>query len=188
MPGRAAKHKVELTAPQRRELEALCRQQHLPVSKARRARVLLLADESVPEGRRHDRDIAELVGLSERQVVRLRKQFVLGAALPVDRRPYPPRVKKIDGEVEARLITIACSTPPDGRACWTLELLYRELVVTGTLTSVCRETVRQALKKMRSSPGDRSATASPRRTGPPSLPIWNTSLMSTRNATHHSTR
>jgi hypothetical protein len=56
----------------------------------------------------------------------------------------PPR---LDGAAEAHLVAICCSPAPAGRCRWTLSLLARELVGRKVVTSVCRETVRLALKK-----------------------------------------
>lgn len=58
------------------------------------------------------------------------------------------RERKLDGEGEARLIALACSEPPEGRASWTLRLLADKLVELEIVDSIGRETVRQTLKKM----------------------------------------
>jgi Homeodomain-like domain len=120
------------------------------------ARILLLADEG-PEGpRRTDEDIVEALGTSPRTIARVRKRFVtesLGAAL--DHRPQPPRPEKvkITDAVEKQLIRLACSDPPQGRCCWTLELLADRSVALECVRDVSREVVRRALKKTTSSPG-----------------------------------
>ncbi len=88
--------KVDLTAAERLELEAVLRSQSMRAAKLPRARILLLSNVGHPEGGRTDADIAELVGLCERQVVRIRHRFVRERAdTPVpeicERRPRPPR-------------------------------------------------------------------------------------------------
>ena len=65
----------------------------------------------------------------------------------------PARPRKLDGAAEARLVALACSAPPAGRARWTLRLLADRLVELDVVESVCPETVRQTLKKTCSSPG-----------------------------------
>jgi hypothetical protein len=55
--------------------------------------------------------------------------------------------RKLDGEAEAHLIALACSTPPEGRGRWTLSLLADWMVELKYVDSVGRETVRQTLKK-----------------------------------------
>ena len=68
-------------------------------------------------------------------------------------KPARPGKIKIKGEVEQKLLELACSDPPVGRCHWTLQMLADELVVLGLLDRVSVETVRQALKKTTSSRG-----------------------------------
>lgn len=91
---------------------------------------------------------------SARKITRARKRFATdGLGRAVDRRPQPPRPEKrvLDGVAEARLVTLACSTPPDGHGRWTLGLLADRMVrldlVNGAGRTVSRDTVRRALKK-----------------------------------------
>lgn len=147
MPQTNKKLKVHLTAEQRAELEAVCRKQSVGAAKVRRARILLLSDEDHREGRRRDWEIAEAVGLSERQVRRIRQAFVLAGEIRLDRKPRVGGPRKLDGAGEAQLVTLCCSHPPEGHERWTLQLLCDELVRLEVVTSVCRETVRTCLKK-----------------------------------------
>jgi Homeodomain-like domain len=66
--------------------------------------------------------------------------------------PDEPKIK-IKGDVEQKLIELACTDPPRGRCHWTLRLLADEMVVLGLADSLSTETVRQALKKTTSNPG-----------------------------------
>ena len=77
--------------------------------------------------------------------------------------------KKIDAAVEARLVVLCCSDPPAGQQRWTLQLLVDELCRLKVVTSVCRETVRQTLKKIVSSPGNQNASVFQKPTAPVSL-------------------
>jgi hypothetical protein len=72
-----------------------------------------------------------------------------GPAALLERKAHPPKEPKLDGEGEARLVALACSKPPEGRASWTLQLLADALVEMQVVDSICDETVRQALKKKR---------------------------------------
>lgn len=191
MPATNLKHDVHLTAAQRAELDAVVRQQTVGASKARRARILLLADRDHLDGRRSDGHIAEVVGLCARQVVRIRQKFVRdGLAPALDRKDRAPSAAppKLDGAAEARLVTLCCSTPPDGRRTWTLQLLVDELCRLKVVASVCRETVRQCLKKTGCSRGGRSGSASRSGTGRGSWPRWKRSSTSTRPRTTTPTR
>src|SRR3954471_14204163 len=120
------------------------------------ARILLQADEGPGGPRRADEDIVEALGVSPSTIARVRKRFVtesLGAAL--DHPPQPPRPGKvkITDAVEKQLTRLARSDPPQGRCCWTLELLADKLVALGCVRGVSREAVRRALEKTTSSPG-----------------------------------
>jgi Homeodomain-like domain len=181
-----AKCRVYLADEQRQALEAICREQRVPAAKARRARILLLADEAHPEGHRADWEIAELVGLSQRQVVRIRQKFVWQGVVPTINRKLraaPPVPPKLDGKAEARLVALCCSTPPEGHQRWTLSLLVDELCRLKVVTSVCRETVRKCLKKISSSPGGASGFAYQNGTGRGSSRTWKRSSTFTAKAT-----
>ena len=150
------KFKVTLEVTERRALEHLASVGKTAARKSTRARILLLADEGPGGPRRADEEIVEALHVSPSTIARVRKRFVtegLGEAL--DHRPQPPRPEKVKltDPVEKRLIQSACSDPPQGRCCWTLELLAEELVALGCVKSVSREAVRRALKKTTSSPG-----------------------------------
>lgn len=177
----SAKVRVHLTPEVRQELEAIRRSQKSAAAKSRRVRVLLLADEDHTDGQRPDTYIAEVVGLSEKQVKTIRHKFVRDGLATIERkkRSTPATKPKLDGGAEAQLVTLCCSTPPDGRQRWTLQLLADELCRLNVVTSVCCETVRQCLKKTGCSLGGRSDSASPRKTARGSSPTWRNSSTST---------
>jgi transposase len=188
MPDLSKKLTVRLSPAYRADLDAVCRRQSVAASKVRRARVLLMSDADHPDGRRRDWEIAEAVGISERQVVRIRQQFVREGETVLNRKPRPAVPGKFDGPAEARLITLCCSTPPDGRDRWTLQLLCDELTRLKIVRSVCPETVRKCLKKTTLNLGRRSGSASPRKTGLDLSRGWRKSSMSTKRRTTRSTR
>ena len=100
--------------------------------------------------------IADALEVSTATVERVRQRFVeqgLDAALDRKQRERPAREIKLDGRAEARLIALACSTPPDGRRGWTMRLLADKLVELEVVPTISDETVRLALKKTRSSLG-----------------------------------
>ena len=186
MANRVRKYVARLTLEQRVELEAVARSQKASALVAKRARILLLTDADHPEGRRTDVQIAELVGLTEKQVKRIRQKFVqegLQATLKRQTRSDAGVPKTIDGEVEAKLITLCCSTPPDGRQRWTLQLLVDELCRLKVVAGVCRETVRKTLKKTASSRGSQNVFVFPRKTAPGSSPTWRKSSTPTAKST-----
>ena len=96
--------------------------------------------------------------VSERKVDRIKKKFVLeGLALTLNRQPARCEYDLlIDGRLEAQLLALSCSAPPEGQARWSLRLLAERLVELQYIDSVSHETVRRTLKKTNSSPGGRS--------------------------------
>jgi len=188
---RVRKFKVYLTPEQRQRLEALTCSGQAAAKKMLHARILLMADEEHPDGRWHDEQIGRALGVHRNTIGQVRKRFVLHGEAPALRRKpqlQPSVPAKLDGEQEARLVALCCSPPPAGRVRWTLSLVANELSRRGGVTSICRETVRRALKKMSSSPGAKSATAS-RSAIPPALwRKWKRFSTSTRQRTARKSR
>jgi biotin operon repressor len=170
------KYRVTLTDEERAELQQLVCAGKAAARKLTHARILLLADDA--RGEEHsDEQIVAALGASLRTVSRVRQQLVtqgMEFALLRRRQPSRPDKVKIKGDVEQRLIALACSDPPEGRCHWTLQLLADELVVLGLVDRVGLETVRQALKKMTSSRGSSKAGASRRIPMPSSSGAWRT--------------
>ena len=170
------KYRVTLTAEERADLEQLVSSGKAAARKLTHARILLLADEALGDERPDDQIVAAL-GTSPRTVSRVRQQLVTeGVDVAILRRQQPPRPDKIKirGDVEQRLVELACSDPPRGRCHWTLQLLADELVVLGLVNKVSTETVRQALKKTTSSRGSSSPGASHRTRMPSTSGAWKT--------------
>jgi transposase len=148
----AKKYVVKLKGHERLELQRKLRGGRESARVLSRARVLLKCDEGCT-----DEEVVEAVDVSLGTVERSRKRFCAGGLdAALSDRPQPPRPhkRKIDGAAEARLVTLACSSPPGGRESWTLQLLADSMVkleyVDGTVSD---ETVRRVLKKTRSSRG-----------------------------------
>lgn len=191
MPDLSKKQRVLLTPEARAELEAVARKTSAGVAQVRRATILLMADEADPDGGYADWEIADEVGLCERQVVRIRQKFVKSGLQPTLTRAVRCDAgvrRAIDGRAEAQLVTIACSTPPEGRDHWTLQMLCDELKRLQIVKSVCCETVRQVLKKTDCVLGNRSDFASPRPTARGLSPGWRKSSTSTRKSSRRSVR
>jgi hypothetical protein len=170
------KYRVTLAAEERADLEQLVYSGKAAARKLTHARILLLADDSLGNDRPDDQIVAAL-GTSLRTVSRVRHQLVTeGFDVALLRRPQPPRLDKIKikGNVEQRLVELACSDPPKGRCHWTLQLLADELVVLGLVQKVSTETVRQALKKTTSSRGSSSPGVSHRTRMPSTSGAWKT--------------
>jgi hypothetical protein len=74
-------------------------------------------------------------------------------ALERKKQVTPSRARKLDGEAQARLTTLACSEPPDGSNRWTLRLLADKLVELEVVESISHQTVSDELKKTNSNRG-----------------------------------
>src|SRR5688572_4609543 len=138
------KYRVTLTADERHLLTTLIAAGKAAAQKLAHARILLKADQADGRPGWTDHRIAEAVEVSTDTVGRVRRRFVEGgldAALA--RRPQArrSRERRLDARAEARLIALACSTPPDGRTRWTLNLLADRLVELEVVDAVGRETV-----------------------------------------------
>jgi transposase len=144
------KYLVTLTADERAWLTGLLSAGKRSALTLARARILLKADQADGGPAWDDAAIAEALDCGVRTVERVRQRFVergVEQALGRKRQGRPSRPRKLDGAAEARLIALACSQPPDGRARWTLKLLADRLVELEVVESVSDETVRRALKK-----------------------------------------
>jgi transposase len=143
------KYIVDLTKVERAQLLDLTKKGKVSARRLKRAHILLLAHEG-----RTDEAIAAALHVSVSTVERVRRRFVMGNlehALNEQIRPGARR--KLDGRQEAFLVATACSTPPEGRSRWTMQLLADKLVELEQVDSISADTVRRTLKKTMSSHG-----------------------------------
>jgi hypothetical protein len=162
--GRGKRDKIALSAEQRERLEDLSRNGQAPVKKVVHAQVLLMSDEGEHATKRWTDDaIAAALNLHRNSVGRIRHRFLQRGEAPALHRQVrkaPPVPPKVDGYLEAQIIALCCSDPPEGRADWSIRLLTSELKTRQIVTEISRETVRQTLKKTNSARGKRNASAS----------------------------
>ena len=143
---------VRLTKKEREELASLIRRGKGKVSalKRRHARVLLKVDQGQHGPSWTDGRTGEALEIHATTVRAIRERFVikgLEAALHRKKQSSPSVLRKLDGAQEARVIALACSTPPEGYAKWTLRLLADKVIELKIVDSISHETVRQTLKK-----------------------------------------
>ncbi len=142
------KYIVRLTAEERRELENLVKKGKTQAYRIKHANILLAVDADGPNW--PDHQVAKAYKCHQNTVVNVRQRFVeqgFQAALKRKKQQAPSRKRIIDGENEARLISIACSKPPEGSAKWTMQMLADELVTLKAVDSVSGQTVWRTLKK-----------------------------------------
>jgi transposase len=152
---RKQKHPVSLSAQERAQLERFIAKGNPSARAALHARVLLRADHGPAGPSCANAVIAESLGCCEQTVTRVRARFAEGGLERALHRKKQERHKprKLDGRQEAHLIALACSEAPEGRCAWALRLLATRMVALGHVDSISHETVRQTLKRGRSSPG-----------------------------------
>lgn len=160
------KYVVRLSGEERQQLETLLRKGKSPARRLLKARILLKADVAEAGEGWSDSRIIEALETSPSMVYRVRKQLVeegLEAVLSRKQRAMPAVARIFDGEKEARLIALACSKPPRGRARWSLRLLESKVVELGIVDRASDSTIGRALKKTFSSPIAASTGSSRRR-------------------------
>jgi hypothetical protein len=143
------KYVVRLSEEERERLEALLRKGKSPARRLLKARILLKADVSDAQGWSDSR-IIEALETSASMVYRVRKQLVeegFEAVLSRKQRARPAVAPIFDGEKEAKLIALACSKPPKGRARWSLRLLENKVVELGIVDRASDSTIGRTLKK-----------------------------------------
>lgn len=146
------KYIVRLSVEEREALKRLVSSGKGSARMFTRAHVLLKADVGEEGPGWPDKKISEAFDVTVQSIERIRKQLVEeGFDSVLRRREYIQKVsrKKIDGDVEAHLIALACSEAPEGYTQWSLRLLAGKMVELGYVDSVSHEAVRRALKKTR---------------------------------------
>lgn len=142
------KYIVTLTVEEQKELESLIQARKAKASVILNAQILLSCDKNGPNS--PDEMVANTYHASPVTVQRIREKFVLhGLQIALRGLPRGPKNKqvKIDGEVEAHLLQLACSGAPAGHKRWTLRLLADRAVELNHVASISHEGVRQVLKK-----------------------------------------
>jgi transposase len=145
---------VTLSSEERRDLEQIVTKGKAAARTLLRAWTLLKADAGPGGCGWTDEQIHQTFGIGRVTIYRVRQSFVedgLRAAL-ARKPPSRHRPRRLDGEQEAHLIALACSSPPKGRRRWTLRLLTDRMVECGFSGPVSPETVRQTLKKTNCGP------------------------------------
>lgn len=144
------KYIVRLSGEERKSLKSLVSLGKGPARMFTTARILLKADVGEGGPGWPDEKIGEALDVTVQTIERVRKQLVEeGLEAVLNRRKYIQKVsrKKLDGDAEAHLITLACSETPEGYTRWSLRLLADRMVELGYVESISHEAVRRVLKK-----------------------------------------
>ena len=140
---------VTLSEAERAGLRTLVGRGTAPARRLTHARILLKADQGAGGPGWADAAIAAALEVGHATVARVRRAYVLDGLDAALARKEPDRAygRKLDGAQEARLIALACGTPPTGRTRWSLRLLAQRLVALEVVGAISHETVRQTLKQ-----------------------------------------
>ena len=149
-PIEVKKYVVRLSTEERQTLETLISTGKRQAAQILKARILLKADVSEAGEGWSDGRIVKALDASLSTVARTRRRLVeegFDAVLTRKHSPRSARPRIFDGAAEARLIALACSQPPKGRARWTLQLLEEKVVELNIVERASDNTIARTLKK-----------------------------------------
>jgi transposase len=143
------RYTIKLTKSEVEELMVIINKGSHTSQTFRVAYILLNCDEGKYSEKVTNEQISKVLKVGMRTIDRVKKKFIEeGLEAVLERRPTS-RVyeKKMDGDTEAKLITLCCSEPPKGFARWSLRLLADRMVELKYVESITHVTVRSVLKK-----------------------------------------
>ena len=145
----AIKYTIHLTKPEREDLLAIINKGSHTSQTFRTAYILLNCDEGKYSEKVTNEQISKVLKVGMRTIDRVKKRFMEeGIETVLERRPTQREyTAKIDGDAEAKLVTLCCSEPPKGYSKWSLRLLADKMVELHYLESISHVTVRSVLKK-----------------------------------------
>ncbi|WP_322908038.1 helix-turn-helix domain-containing protein [Paenibacillus campi] len=143
------KFEVRLSDEHRKKIQKILEHPKTCAGLRKRCLILIQADETqgVPATQA---EIAKRCQTTETTVGNVVRQFAqdgLAATLRYNYPQTPGRKPKVTGEIEARIVALACDTPPEGFARWTLRLLSQRIVELEILPMASKDLVRRVLKK-----------------------------------------
>ena len=149
------RYTVKLTKSEVAELHSIINKGSHTSQTFRMAYILLNCDEGSYSEKVTNEQISKVLKVGMRTIDRVKKRFIEeGFEAILERRPTT-RVyeQKIDGDVEAKLVTLCCSDPPKGFSRWSLRLLADKMVELKYVESISYVSVGNMLKKMNLSLG-----------------------------------
>ena len=143
------RYTIKLTKPEVEELMSIINKGSHTSQTFRTAYILLNCDEGEYSEKVTNEQLAKVLKIGMRTIDRVKKKFIEdGFESALERRPTSRGYeKKVDGEVEAKLVTLCCSEPPKGYAKWSLRLLADKMVELQYVESISYVKVREVLKK-----------------------------------------
>ena len=143
------RYTVKLSQEEINELKGIINKGSHTTQKFRAAYILLNCDEGDYSEKVTNEQISKVLKVGMRTIDRVKKKFVEeGFEAVLERRPSTRSYeKKLDGDVEAKLVQLCCSEPPPGFAKWSLRLLADKMVELEYVPSISHVSVRKVLKK-----------------------------------------
>jgi transposase len=145
------KNEIKLSAEQRNELEKFSNTGVHSTKLIKRAQIILLLDTSKSGKAVKFEEIAQRLGVSMTTITKVKAAFLevesVSAFLQRKKRNTPPVEPKITGEIEARIISLACGEAPEGCARWTVRLLAERSIELKLIESLSHMSVHNLLKK-----------------------------------------
>ena len=144
------KYKITLSVEERQELQLISSKGSHKSQKVLNALILLNVDINQPKSLRSTNEtISKVLDISMKKIDRVKKRFVEdGLEIALTGRPKDREYdRKVDGDLEAKLVAISCSEPPEGFSRWSLRMLADKAVELEYVDSISHETVRRTLKK-----------------------------------------
>ncbi len=143
------KYRVTLSQQERTELLTITKGGIHTAKKVIHALILLNCDEGEFSDKVNNDEVSKVLKIGMRTIDRVKKKFVEeGFEAALENRPTTREYKrKADGEVEAHLVALSCSKPPEGFSRWSLRLLADKMVELEYADGISYETIRRVLKK-----------------------------------------
>jgi len=143
------RYTINLTKSEVEELRSIINKGSHTSQTFRAAYILLNCDQGKYSEKVTNEQLSKVLKIGMRTIDRVKKKFIEeGLDATLERRPTT-RIyeRKVDGDVEAKLVTLCCSDPPKGYAKWSLRLLADKMVELKYVESISYVTVREVLKK-----------------------------------------
>ena len=145
------KNEIKLSVEQRKDLEKFSKSGVHSAKLIKRAQIILLLDTSEIKKAVTFEEISRRLDVSVTTITNVKKAFFaaesVSAFLQRKKRDTPPVEAKITGDVEARIIALACSEVPEGCARWTVRLIADKSVELQIVDSISFKSVQRLLKK-----------------------------------------
>jgi transposase len=145
-----AKYKIKLTQDEVIELTSIVKKGFHTTQAYRAAYVLLNCDEGAYSlGKSTNEQISKILKIGMRTIDRIKQKCVEGGLERALERAASSRVyeKKVDGDLEAKIVQLCCSEPPKGFSKWALRMLADKVVELGYVDKLSHVSVYNTLKK-----------------------------------------